>query len=295
MHLDDLWLFHAVAETSGVSAAAKRLGVPKSSVSRGLARLERSLGVQLVHRTTRQLSLSGPGQELERRAGPLLAELVRSVSSLSERAQVPSGRLRVTTAPDFAAVVLAEIVTRFAERYPAVEVDLHLSSQFVDIVAERIDVALRISRSRLDDSALVARPLAAFKMHVYASPNYLERVAAPKHPNDLACVRWVGPRSPRKLEFSSGDSKLSVPLDPALACDDMFFTRAVLRAGAGVGLLPVFLAERELLRGELRRVLPRWEVASGRLWLVRPQAREIPASVQAFEQFVREALRSRRL
>jgi DNA-binding transcriptional LysR family regulator len=295
MDLNDLLLFKTIADAAGVSAAAKQLNLPKSSVSRGLARLERDVGVTLMHRTTRRVSLSTAGFELYGKIAPLIADLERSVVALPERAATPSGRLRITAAPDFAAVVLADILAGFAQRYPQIELDVHLSNQFVDIVAEQIDIALRISARRLKDSALIARPLASFSMRVYGSPEYLSQVAPPKAPEDLARLRWVGLPGRRKHVLTSGAATALVQVRPALACDDMFFARAVLRAGAGVGLLPGFLAERDLRRGDLVCVLPRWELLTGRLWLVRPRFGDVPAKVQAFERYLSAALETRRL
>lgn len=295
MDLNDLLLFKTIADAAGISAAAKQLGLPKSSVSRGLARLERDVGVTLVHRTTRRVSLSTAGLELYGKVAPLIADLERSVVALPERAHTPSGRLRITAAPDFAAVVLADILAGFAQRYPQIELDVHLSSQFVDIVAEQIDVALRVSARRLKDSALIARPLASFSMRVYGSPEYLSQVAPPKVPEDLTRLRWVGLPGRRKHALTSGATTAVVQVRSALTCDDMFFARAVLRAGAGVGLLPGFLAERDLRRGDLVCVLPRWELLTGRLWLVRPRFGDVPAKVQVFERYVSAALETRKL
>ena len=295
MDLNDLLLFKTIADAAGVSAAAKQLGLPKSSVSRGLARLERDVGVTLVHRTTRRVSLSTAGVELYAKVAPLITDLERSVVALPERAAEPSGRLRITAAPDFAAVVLADIVAGFAQRYSKIEVDLHLSSQFVDIVSEQIDVALRISARRLKDSALIARPLASFSMRVYGSPEYLSQVAPPKVPEDLTRLHWVGLPGRHKHALTSGTSTATVQVRSHLACNDMFFARAVLRAGAGVGLLPGFLAEKDLRRGDLVCVLPRWELSTGRLWLVRPRFREVPPKVQAFERYLSAALETRKL
>lgn len=295
MDLNDLLLFKIIADTSGVSAAAKQLGLPKSSVSRRLARLEQDAGVTLVHRTTRRLSLSTAGLELYEKVGPLIAELERSVVTLPESAATPAGRLRITAAPDFAAIVLADILAGFAQRYPRIELDVHLSSQFVDIVSEQIDIALRVSARRLKDSGLIARSLASFSMRVYGSPEYLTQVAAPKVPEDLARLRWVGLPGRHKHVLASGAAMASVQVRPALTCDDMFFARALLRAGAGVGLLPAFLAERDLRRGDLVCVLPRWELPTGRLWLVRPRSREVPPKVQVFERYLTAALETRKL
>lgn len=295
MDLNDLLLFKTIAETAGISTAAKQLGQPKSSVSRGLARLERDVGVTLVHRTTRRVSLSTAGHELYGKVAPLITALEGSVMALPERTTTPSGRLRITAAPDFGSVVLADVLAGFAQRYPQVDLDVHLSNQFVDIVAEHFDVALRISSRRLKDSALTARPLASFSMRVYGSPEYLAQVVPPKVPEDLTRLRWVGVRGRRKYALTSGGSTALVQVRPALACDDMFFARAVLRAGAGVGLLPGFLAERDLRRGDLVCVLPRWELPTGRLWWVRPRAGEAPPKVQAFERYLSAALETRRL
>ena len=158
MDLNLLTVFDAVARTASFSAAARELRLPKSSVSRAIARLEAELGVQLLFRTTRQVSLSAAGTAFHDRLAPLLRSLRAAVGELPEREEEPSGTLRVTAPVDLGVLFLAEMVTRYTARYPGVSVDLHLTGRVVDLVGEGFDVALRVA-GRLADSTLVARNL----------------------------------------------------------------------------------------------------------------------------------------
>jgi DNA-binding transcriptional LysR family regulator len=295
MDLNDLAVFAAVGQTSGISAAAARLGVPKSTVSRSLARLEAELGVELVHRTTRKVSLSSAGAEFHARVSPLVLALEASVQELPEREAQPSGRLRLTLPGDFGATVLADVIVRFMARYPEVQVEVFVSNTFVDLVAEGFDAAIRISRSKLRDSSLVAQPVATVTVQLFASPQYLARRGTPRHPDDLGAHDWVSPRVIKSLELTAGDQTVAVAPRGRLACEDMFFARASVRAGAGIGQLPAFLAEPDVLSGHLVRVLPRWSVPSARVWLMYPSARNVPSKVVAFKNFVVEALGNRPL
>lgn len=293
MDLNHLAVFVAVAEASGISAAAKKLGLPKSSVSRALSSLEAELGVQLVLRTTRQVSLSTAGAALYDRVAPQLAALQSTVSELPEREKQPSGLLRVTAPVDFGAMVLAEIVARFGARYPAVEVEVQLSNALVDLVAERFDVAIRMSSRRLKDSSLVARSVGVDSLQLFASPQYLARRGTPKVPADLGEHAWVVYRGLDAFSLRGPTGSARVVARAQVRCDDMLFLRGLARAGAGVALLPAFVAEPDVLSGELVRVLPRWALPSTQVWLVTPTARNVPAKVTAFRDFVSEALRAR--
>jgi DNA-binding transcriptional LysR family regulator len=295
MDLNDLAIFSAVGQTVGISSAAARLGVPKSTVSRALARLEADLGVELVHRTTRKVSLSSAGAELYARVAPLIAGLEQSVQELPEREAQPSGRLRLTMPADFAATVLADVIVRFMARYPEVQIDLHATNAFVDLVAEGFDAAIRMSRSKLRDSSLIAQPLAPLSLQLFAAPHYLARRGTPRLPGELSEHEWVSPRGQKSFDLTCGESAVSVAPRGRMQCDDMFVALASVRAGAGIGLLPAFLAEPHVLGGQLVRVLPRWTVPSGRAWLVYPSARNLPAKVTAFRNFVTEALKARPL
>jgi len=289
LDLDLLALFEAVARTRSFSAAARELGRPKSSVSRGIARLEASLGAQLLFRTTRQVALSVAGTALFDEVTPLLAGLRRAVSGVPGREELPSGELRVTAPADVGALFLAEVVTRYTARYPAVRVELRLSGRVVDLVAEGFDVAVRVGE-RLRDSSLVARRAAPVVLQLYASPLYLARRGVPRSEAELAGHDGVLFRSgPQKLRIPRVDS--AAALHPRIVCDDLLFARDALRAGAGIGLLPTFLAAPEVAAGTLVRVIPGHERTAGYLHIVTPGGRHLSRKVSAFRDLAVELLR----
>ncbi|MEI9952970.1 MAG: LysR family transcriptional regulator [Pseudomonadota bacterium] len=288
--LDDLAVFVAIARVGTVSGAALKLHSPKSSVSRALARLEAALGEQLVQRTTRRSRLSAAGEALLARAEPLVAALEENLAPRAGM-QAPSGLLRITCTIDFGAMVVAELVARFIARYPTVQVEVHGTNSIVDLVAGGFDLGLRVSGKRgLRDSTLVARRVGTLHTQLVASPSYLARRSAPRNVRDLREHDWVTYGGAQAfLQETKGASK-NVPIRSRIQCDDMFFARAAARAGAGIALLPSFLAEPEISAGSLIAVLPKWQLATGALWLVHPPARNLPAKVSAFRDLVVEAL-----
>lgn len=293
MDLDLLAVFEAVARTRSFSAAARELGIPKSSASRAVARLEAEVGVPLLFRTTRQVAPSADGTALYDRVAPLLAGLRSAVGAVPNREEAPSGTLRVTAPADLGVLLLAEVVARYATRYPAVTVDLHLTGRVVDLVAEGFDVALRVA-TKLADSTLVVRRVAPIVLQLFASPLYVARRGAPRGEADFAAHDWVA--------FRSGPQRLRVPAPPRegpgeprprIVCDDLLFTRDAVRAGAGIALLPTFLAEPDVVAGTLVRVAPRYERSAGHLHVVTPAARSAPPKVTAFRELVVELLKAR--
>jgi DNA-binding transcriptional LysR family regulator len=293
MDLNLLTTFEAVARTTSFSAAARELRLPKSSVSRGIARLEADLGVQLVFRTTRQVSLSAAGTALFDRVSPLLRSVKAALGEVPEREELPSGRLRVTAPVDLGVLFLAEVVTRYTARYPSVSVDLHLTGRVVDLVAEGFDVALRAATA-LKDSSLVARRAAALVSQVYASPLYLARRGTPRTEADLAGHEWVVFRpAPERLRVTAPPEAKGVVPRGRVVCDDIVFVRDAVRAGAGLGLIPGFIAAPDVVAGTLVRVVPRYESHSGWLHVVTPTAKHVPRKVTAFRDLVLELLRSR--
>jgi DNA-binding transcriptional LysR family regulator len=293
MDLNLLTLFEAVARTASFSAAARELGLPKSSASRGIGRLEAELGVQLLFRTTRQVSLTAAGTALYDRTAPLLRQVKSTLGELPEREEEPSGPLRVTAPGDLGVLFLAEVVARYTARYPAVSVDLHLSGRVVDLVAEGFDVALRVA-SKLEDSSLVARRIAPISTHLYASPLYLARRGAPRVEADLAEHEWVAFRSgPQRLRLAGPREATGVEPRARVVCDDLLFVRDALRAGAGIGLLPSFIAEPDVVAGTLVRVLPRFERQAGTIYFVTPAAKHVPRKVTAFRDLILELHRTR--
>jgi DNA-binding transcriptional LysR family regulator len=285
MDLNLLTVFQAVAESSSFSSAAARLGVERSSVSRSVAKLERSLGVQLLSRTTRSLALTTAGAALYANVKPQLDGLKDALGTLPEQEEQASGLLRVTAAVDVGAMVLAPAAPGFLLRYPGIQVEARLTNTRLDLVAEGLDAALRVAMTKLADSTLVARKIAQLEAGLYGSPEYLARVGTPRAPDDLAQHDWVNFR-----DFEPPPPCDKVKLRPRLVADDLFFMAAALRAGAGVGMLPSFVVEPDVAAGRLVRVLPRVGLAVGALYLVHPPAQHVPRKVLAFRDYLREYL-----
>jgi DNA-binding transcriptional LysR family regulator len=293
MDLNRLDVFEAVARTRSFSGGARELGIPKSSASRGIARLEADLGVQLLLRTTRQVSLTAAGTALYDRVAPLLGSVKAALGELPEREEEPAGELRVTAPVDLGVLFLAEVVTRYTTRYPAVSVELHLTNRVVDLVRERFDVALRVA-PRLRDSTLVVRKAAPIVLQLFASPLYLAHRGAPRSEEDLAEHDWVTFRTgPQRLRAGAPEEVLGVAPRSRIVCDDLLFVRDAVRAGAGVALLPTFVAEPEVISGRLVRILPRFERITGHLHIVAPAMKHVPRKVLAFRELVLELLRAR--
>jgi DNA-binding transcriptional LysR family regulator len=280
LDLNHLRTFVGVARELSFSAAAGKLEVPTSTVSRAITSLEELLGVQLFNRSTRHVSLTPEGAALHERLAPLLDSLGTAMASMPVGGH-PKGLLRVTAAPDIGATFLAEAATRFTAQYPSVTVDAWITSRRVDLVAEGVDVAIRAARERLDDSALLARRLIPFEFHLFGSPAYLSLRGTPRSPADFARHDWVAFRG-EKLPM-----EVALPAKgPRLVGDDFLFVREVLRAGGGLGFLPTFLAEADVIAGQLVRVMPRVHKTGGSLTLLYAKARQVPPRLIAFRDFL---------
>lgn len=284
MDLNLISVFQVVADAASFSAAADKLGVRRSSVSRSVAALERELGVQLFNRTTRSVALTTAGVALLAKVRPQLLALEEALGSLPEREEEPSGELKLTAPGDIGAIVLPEILAGFTLRYPAVNVDVRLTSRMVDLVGEGFDAALRAG-SKLQTSSLVARRLATVDFQVFGAPAYLARAGTPRTAEDALDHDWV----------TFGNMKLPGPLatakkKPRLCGDDMLFVHRAIRAGAGLGLIPSFLARSDLEQGTLVRVLPKVEASMGTLYLVHPAAQHVPRKVTAFRDYLLQHL-----
>ncbi len=291
MDLNHVVVFEAVARTSSFSAAARELGIPKSSASRAVARLENELNVQLLFRTTRRVSLSEAGTALYDRLTPILRSMKGALSGLPERGEEPSGTLKVTAPVDLGVLFLAEVLARYTARYPAVSVDLHLTGRVVDLVGEGFDVALRAA-SKLEDSSLIVRRAVPLVTQLYASPGYLARRGTPRTVDELDQHDWVVFRGgPQRLRV--GTVRAAAARPPRIVCDELLFVRDAVRTGIGIGLLPTFVAEPDVLAGSLVKILPRFERPAGSLYIVTPAAKHVAAKVTAFRDLVLEMLRTR--
>lgn len=289
----DLLIFSRVLESGSFSAAAEQLGLPKSSVSRRVAALEAELGERLLTRSTRRLVLTDFGQALAGHARRV-AEEVDAVRAMAEhRRSEPSGLLRVSMPGDFAMLTLPEMLARFAERYPRIEVQLDLSPRRVDLLAENFDLAIRMGVLP-DDATLVARRLADFEPALVASPAYLDAAGTPHQPGDLPvhhCVGLLardGKTTPWHLSRAAQHWVGDHP--GRLAANSMGVLLQLALAGAGIAAVSLHYAAPFLARGELRRLLPDWSMPSNPAWAVMPSRRLVPPKTRVFVEALIQAL-----
>lgn len=282
MDLNLLSTFVAVAEASSFSTAATKLRLRRSSVSRAIAALERDLDVQLFNRTTRRVALTTAGTALYAKISPHLSSVKEAIGALPEREKVPSGTLRITAPSDIGALVLPDVLAAFSLRYPRVRIDMRLTSQNVDLVAEGLDAAFRVLPKRRSDSSLVARKLSEVEMGVFANPTYLARAGTPRSLEDAAEHAWI---SFPGLKAQQQLTELR-RAKPIWVGDDVLFVARSVAAGAGLGLIPTFLVREDLAAGRVVRVLPRVSGACGGLYLVFAPTPHLPQKVSALRDFV---------
>ena len=285
--LNLLRIFTIVVDEGNLSAAARKLDLPVSSVSRAVTRLESDVGAQLLVRTTRQMKLTQLGESMYQAAAPLLASLVSEVNRITEKTESPAGELRFTAPVELGQSFLAGAVTKFLARYPGLSVHAHLTNDVIDLVREGMDAAIRFSGPQLKDSALVATKLASLGGQIYASPAYLSRKGTPRTPADLAQHDWVTfTRATNRLQLASPEGKAEVKPAGRVSSSEILFARELIRAGVGVGFLPTFLAQADVDTGVLVRVLPKAQAFTGHVWFVRPVTKHVPARVTAFKEFL---------
>lgn len=287
LDLNDVAAFVRVVENSGFAKAARELGVPTSTVSRAVARLEDAVGVRLLHRTTRNLSVTSEGHAFHQRVAPLLGSLRDATRTLGTRGKEPEGLLRITAPNDLGSAFLSGEVVRFADRYPLLHVELKLTNHKLNLVSEGIDVAVRAGR--LESSSLVARKVGTLQVELYAAPSYAERHRLPTTLAELSRHQIVafGARDGRitwQLEGPRGQESLE--LNCRIACDDFGFVRAASVAGGGIGLIPRMIAAADVATGRLVRVLAEYGLKGAALHVIYPSARQVPVKVSAFRDFL---------
>ncbi len=292
---NDLLIFARVAELGSFSRAADRLGCPKSTVSRHIAGLETQLGERLLQRTTRRQTLTDFGQQLLEHARQVVLE-VEAVAVLREQRQAaPSGRLRVSMPSDFANLFLGEMLAAFVALHPAIRLELDLSPRRVDLLAEGIDVAVRMG-ALPDDAWLAARRLTVFSNGLYAAPDYLAERGEPVHPDELLrhqAVRLLGGQGEPLPWTLRHDDQVWEGLPPGrVSANSPELLIRMAHAGGGIAAVPDLFARPMLQRGELRRVLPDWSLPPHAAWAVFPGRKLMPAKTRVFIDMLQAALAS---
>ena len=288
--LTDLRVFARIADAGSISAAARALAMPKSSVSRSLVRLEGAVGAALVERSTRRLALTDAGLLLQRHARRILDDVGEAEDAVAGFVGVPRGTLRVSAPPSFAAGPLAPLLPAFLARYPELRVVVRFDNQPIVQLPDDVDVAIRAGS--LPDSDLIARRLTSTELVTCASPEYLAARGIPTSVEGLEGHRLVGlfdRRAAWRFRTPAGAMR-EFSAEPALVVPEHAIARTVLLGGAGIGQLPEYHARDAIADGTLVRLLADHEGERVDVHALYPRHRSLSAKVRVFVDAVVEHL-----
>ena len=281
MDLNEIAVFIRVIQEGSFKGAGLALGMPNSTVSAKVSALEKRLGITLIQRTTRRLSLTSAGQNFFDSASRGIAHLESAEAELLSVKGGPRGRLRLTAPVELGSTLLPALIAEFTKLYPDVRVDAHLSDDRVDLVGGGFDLAIRAGELR--DSTLIAKKLGQVSFALFATARYLKSKRPPRDPADLAENEF--------LQFShlgtawtltNGKVSRLVNLPGRIVVNDLNMIKAMTVANMGIALLPTFFCGEELSAGHLVRVLPAWRTAWNPVHFVYPAQKFVPPKVTSF-------------
>ena len=283
--LNDLAAFVAVANHRNFRKSAEALGLSRSAVSHSLIALEKNLGVRLLNRTTRSVSLTNAGADLLERLGPLLENLDEALDALTETRGTPTGTLRINANKAAARLLLRDVIPQFLTQYPQIELDLVSEGRLVDIVEQGFDAGVRLGESVPED--MIAIKIGSeVRFIAVASPAYLGNSGHPLTPDDLAqhrCIRQRLPSGKRyRWEFARHGQEVAIDVPGVLTLDDNDLIVEAAADGLGIAYVPESFAEKLLASGQLLRVLDDWCPAIPGLMLYYPRNRHMPSPLRAF-------------
>ena len=287
----ELSVFACVVKHQSYAKAAEELKLTPSGISRIVSRLEDRLGVRLLQRTTRKLSLTEAGALFHARSAQILVDLVDAESEVQKTALHPRGKLKLSASIVFGRRYLAPLLTELSTRFPELSFDLQLTNRFVDLVEEGIDLAIRIGA--LADSRLIARRLCTNRRILVASPAYLAARGVPKQPSDLAgheCVIFSGWTRPNEWRLIGPDGPVTVEVSGRIASNNVDLVADAARQGLGITVGPTLSVSRALLSGELVPVLSGYTFEPTAVFAVYPSARQLSTKVRAVVDFLAETL-----
>lgn len=283
----EMRVFTAVVDSASFVAAGEALGMSKAAVSRYVSELEQRLGVRLMHRTTRKLSLTPEGEVFLSRCRDILSSIEASEEEISTRRVTVSGLLKVSVPVSFGIRHLAPLWSEYLDQHPQVTLDVQLADRFIDLVDEGFDLAVRIGR--LPDSSLISRRLASTRLVLCASPSYLKRRGTPQHPSDLAhhdILSYSLLAMGDQWQFTGPEGAVSVKVRPRMWSNNGDTCIAAAVRGAGIQLQPTFLIEQHLANGDLVEILPQFRSIDLDIFAVYPSRKFVLPKVRAMVEFL---------
>lgn len=289
--LQAMEVFVQVVDSGGFTRAAENMQLPKATVSTLVQALEGALAVKLLHRTTRQVSVTADGAAYYERCLRILSDVREAEESLSRTRLSPSGRLRVDAPTGLAADILIPALPDFFTRYPDILLELGCSDRPVDLIEEGVDCAVR--GGMLDDSSLIARRVAIMQFVTCAAPAYLDKHGRPDHPNDLLrhrCVNYFSARTGKiyDWDFARGSERIQIALPGSIAVNDSNAYVSAGLAGLGIVQMPHVTIEPLIADGRFEVLLPEWTSDPLPIHVVYPQNRHLSAKVRVFVEWVAE-------
>ena len=283
----EMQTFNAVVDAGSFVKAAEALNMSKAAVSRYVVDMETRLGVRLLHRTTRRLSLTDEGQVFYGRSKELLAELEEAEDEITSRSDAASGLLRINAPFTFGILHLAPLWGEFMALHPKVRLDVTLADRLVDLVEEGYDLAIRIAT--LENSSLVSRKLASTRTVLCASPQYLKLHGTPKHPDELAqhaVISYSYLSTGDEWRFTGPEGPVNVKTKPCMHTNSGDTCRAAALAHQGVILQPNFLVGKDLTEGSLLELMPQYRSIEFGIYAVYPTRKHVSAKVRAMIDFL---------
>ncbi len=280
--------FCNIVKEGGFSAAARKSGKSKVLLSRSLSHLEAELGVRLLQRTTRKMSLTPEGKAYYQACLPLLDELHDIDESIKSQHQVAKGLIKIAIPSEsFSQTYLIPLIIQFKHLHPDIEFELVLSDRHIDIVEDGYDMAVRIGR--LPDSSLIARKLSDVELLLCATPHYLKSIAAINKPEDLEQHQLIidsNYQNGLSWTFSSTSNQLTIKPKGSIKVNSCLACISFLMADMGLGLCPSFAVKELLAQQKLQQLLPQWNVMKGGVYLMYSHRKHLSAKINLFSQFL---------
>lgn len=290
--IDCMRAFKQVVDSGGYAAAAREMGLTRSTVNKYVAFLERELNAQLLISSTRKVRASETGLAFYDKCTALLADYDEAVSAISQLQETPQGRMRINAPMSFGTLHLSPVVAAFMHLHPALQLEVSLSDRRVDPIEEGYDISIRISDPQISTS-LIVKELASTKHVLCASPAYLHQAQDLEHPRDLMnhrCLHYGYNHSGSHWLLSGPEGEMSVPINCSMWSNNGEVLRDAAIAGGGIALLPTFIACDALSANQLVEVLPDFSPPDLTLCALYPRHRHLSSKVQLFVQFVAEHL-----